>query len=143
VSTDIAGIRICPAARNDIPALVTCATTLASETEEVGFGEAWSERTFTDSGRLLAAWREPNRVGTQETFVAEIEGSVVGSVTAEDRDEELELINVDAPRDHQGRGIGSCLVRFVEECARREGKHAVTLGTSRNAAGVPWKSFPW
>ena len=35
------------------------------------------------------------------------------------------------------------MVRFVEERARREGNRAVTLGTSRNAAGVPWKSLPW
>jgi hypothetical protein len=35
------------------------------------------------------------------------------------------------------------MVRFVEERAQRDGKRAVTLGTSRNAAGVAWKSLPW
>jgi len=53
------------------------------------------------------------------------------------------LINIDVARDRQGRGIGTRMVRVVEERARREGKSAVTLGTSRNAAGVVWKSLPW
>jgi len=35
------------------------------------------------------------------------------------------------------------MVRLVEERARGEGKRSVTLGTSRNAAGVAWKSLPW
>ncbi len=35
------------------------------------------------------------------------------------------------------------MVRLVEDRARRAGKRAVTLGTSRNAAGVAWKSLPW
>lgn len=68
---------------------------------------------------------------------------LVGYVTVESRDQELELGNIDVARHVQGRGIGRRLVRFVEEKARREGKRAVTVGTSRNAAGVPWRSFPW
>ena len=75
--------------------------------------------------------------------MAEIDGRVVGCVTIEDRGPELELINIDVPRDFQGRGVGTQMVLAVEERAGREGKRAVTLGTSRNAAGVPWKSFPW
>ena len=114
-----------------------------SEEEDVGFGTPRSQQTFADPGRLSAAWREPNLVRGEEVFVAEIEGHVVGYVTVEDRGTELELINIDVPREHQGRGIGTRLVRFVEERAHGEGKRAVTLGTSRNSAGVPWKSFPW
>jgi len=64
-------------------------------------------------------------------------------VTVEDRGCELELVNIDVPLELQGRGIGTMLVRSVEERARAAGKQAVTAGTSRNAEGVAWKSLPW
>ncbi len=137
------GIRIRPAKREDIPALVVISNSSVSEEEDVGFGPPRSQRTFTDPGRLTAAWQEPNLVRGEKVYVAEIEGRVVGYVTLEDRGEDLELITIHVPWDHQGRGIGTRLVRFVEERARGEGKRAVTLGTSRNAAGVTWKSFTW
>ncbi|MCI4347892.1 MAG: GNAT family N-acetyltransferase, partial [Thermoplasmata archaeon] len=63
--------------------------------------------------------------------------------TVEDRDEALELNNIDVSSSHQRRGIGGRLVRFVAELARQRAKHTVTLGTSRNSEGVPWKSLPW
>ena len=75
--------------------------------------------------------------------MAEREGLVVGYVTLEDRDTELELNTIAVVGSHQGRGIGTRLVQFVEERARDQGKQAVTLGTSRNAAGTPWRSFTW
>lgn len=137
------GISVRPAGRADIPALVECATNSVDEEEEFGFGTPWSERTFNDPGRLLAAWREPNRVGSEEVYVAESEGRVVGYVTIENRLEATELVNIDVPRKLQGHGIGRSLVQFVEATARSRGKRAVTLGTSRNAAGVPWKSLSW
>ena len=79
----------------------------------------------------------------EEIFVAVVDDEIAGLVTTEDRGPEVELININVARDLQGRGIGTRIVRFVEERARRGGKRAVTLGTSRNAAGTPWKSFPW
>lgn len=137
------GIRLRAAERGDIPAIVMISNSSVSEAEDVGFGTPSSESPFADSRRLSAAWKEPNLVRGEEVLVAEIDGRVVGCVTVEDRGEALELINIDVPRDLQRRGIGTRMVRFVEERARREGKHAVTLGTSRNAAGVAWKSLPW
>jgi ribosomal protein S18 acetylase RimI-like enzyme len=139
-STDL---RIRPAAREDIAGLVICATTSTREEEDVGFGRPWSERTFTDARRLSAAWKEPNRAEDEEIYVAELEGRVVGYVTMQDRGKELELVHINVANGYQGQGIGRGLVRTVEERARQDGKTAVTLGTSRNAAGVPWKSFPW
>jgi len=53
------------------------------------------------------------------------------------------VLSIDVRREDQGRGIGRRLVQFVEERAAREGRRAVTLGTTRNAEGVPWKSFGW
>jgi len=76
-------------------------------------------------------------------LVAEVNGRVVGLVTIKDRGAELELINIDVPLELQGRGIGTRLVRSVEERARQQRKRAITTGTSRNAEGVAWKSLPW
>ena len=109
----------------------------------VGFGAPSSMNPFEDAARLAAAWRDPNIVGKEEVLVAELDGRVVGCVTLEDRGESLELVNIDVDGPLQGQGIGSRMVASVEERARREGKPAVTLGTSRNAAGVPWRSLPW
>ncbi len=136
-------IQIRAANRRDIPAIVEIANSSVDEDEEVGFGTVRSESLFTDVSRLSAAWREPNHVRAEEVLVAELQGRVVGCVTVEDRGEVLELINIDVARERQGRGIGTRMVRLVEERARSEGKRAVTLGTSRNAAGVAWKSLPW
>jgi len=138
-----ASIRIRAANRRDIPAIVEIATSSVDEDEEVGFGTVRSESLFTDVHRLSAAWRAPNNVRAEEVLVAELQGRIVGCVTVEDRGEVLELINIDVSRERQGQGIGTRMVRLIEERARGEGKRAVTLGTSRNAAGVAWKSLPW
>ena len=98
---------------------------------------------FHDTSMLLSAWRDPNVVRGEEVLVAEMDGRIVGCVTVEDRGRELELVNIDVPRELQGRGIGTMLVRSVEERAGAAGKQAVTVGTSRNAEGVAWKSLPW
>lgn len=98
---------------------------------------------FRDASVLAAIWRDPNVVQGEEVLVAELDGRIVGCVTVEDRGGELELVNIDVPLQLQGRGIGTILVRSVEERARAEGKQAVTAGTSRNTEGVAWKSLPW
>jgi len=139
----VSGIRIRPATRADIPGIVRVSTSSVTEEEDVGFGTPGSESLFSDEGRLSGAWHEPNLVRGEEVLVAEFEGRVVGCVTVEDRGEDVELINIDVPKDLQGQGIGTRIVRYVEERARKERKRAVTLGTSRNAAGVAWKSLPW
>jgi ribosomal protein S18 acetylase RimI-like enzyme len=98
---------------------------------------------FHDASMLAAVWRDPNVVQGEEVLVAEVNGRIVGCATVEDRGRELELVNIDVALQLQGRGIGTMLVRSVEERARAEGKEAVTVGTSRNAQGVAWKSLPW
>jgi ribosomal protein S18 acetylase RimI-like enzyme len=143
VSPSPTSIQIRPATREDIPAIVACAISSTPEDEGVGFGRPRSEQTFTDAHRLSAVWEGSNRAAQEEVFVAEREGRVVGYVTTEFRGNELELINIDVSRDRQGQGIGRQLVRSVEERARHASMRAVTLGTSRNAAGVPWKSLDW
>src|SRR2546422_2866961 len=137
------GVRLRPATQEDIPAIVMVSNSSIGEGEEIGFGTPRSELVFSDEARLSAAWEDPNFVREEEVWVAELDGRVVGCVTVEDRGEALELINIDVARDFQGRGIGTRMVRLVEARARREGKRSVTLGTSRNAAGVAWKSLSW
>lgn len=132
-----------PATRVDIEGIVDVSNTSLEPNEDVGFGTPGPDHPFTDPRRLAAAWQEPNLVRGEEVLVAELENRIVGVVTVQDRGEALELINIDVPKALHGRGIGSQIVRFVEERARREAKRAVTLGTSRNAEGVPWRSLPW
>jgi N-acetylglutamate synthase-like GNAT family acetyltransferase len=110
--------------------------------EDVGFGGG-VDSPFHDTSTLLSAWRDPNLVQGEEVLVAEMDGRIVACVTIEDRGRELELVNIGVPRALQGRGIGTKLVRSVEERARAAGQQAVTAGTSRNAQGVAWKSLPW
>jgi ribosomal protein S18 acetylase RimI-like enzyme len=148
-------VEIRDATRADIPALVWCSTTATTPEEDVGFGRPRSERAFCDEGRLAEVWRDPNLVPTGQAFlaqregeigevvVAEREGEVVGFVVIADRGEALELHSIDIPRDWQRRGVGRQIVRLIEARARAAGKRAVTLGTSRNAQGTPWKSLPW
>lgn len=141
--TDDPAIHLRPASRDDIPAIVAAQTTATTEEETAGFATPRSTRTFGDAGRLSAAWEDPNRVGDEEVLVAEVQGRVVGYVTLTDRGPDLELVDLEIARADQRHGIGTRLVAFVEERARTEGRESVTLGTSRNAAGVPWMSFAW
>jgi GNAT superfamily N-acetyltransferase len=110
--------------------------------EDDGFGGG-IDSPFHDASMLEAVWRDPNIVQGEEVLVAEMDGQIVGYATVEDRRAELELVNIAVPLQLQGRGIGTILVRSIEEGARAEGKQAVTAGTSRNAEGVAWKSLPW
>jgi ribosomal protein S18 acetylase RimI-like enzyme len=136
-------IRARPAKREDIPAIVMISLNSVSDEEVAGFGTSVSESLYGDIDRLSSAWIGTNYVGSEEILVAEIDGRVMGCVKIEERGEELELVDIDVLRELQGHGIGTHLVRFVEKRAQERGKRAVTLGTSRNSAGVPWKSLPW
>jgi N-acetylglutamate synthase-like GNAT family acetyltransferase len=136
------GVHVRPATRADAPGIVWVSNSSILPGEDVGFGGGM-DSPFRDASVLAAVWRDPNVVHEEEVLVAEMDGRIVGCVTVEDRGGELELVNIDVPLQLQGRGIGTILVRSVEERARAEGKQAVTAGTSRNAEGVAWKSLPW
>lgn len=131
------------AKRDDIPDIVSIHNNSVDEAVDAGFGTPREKQTFADVGRLSAAWEEPDRVGSEEVLVGELDGRVVAYTTLEDRGPALELVNIDVDRGHQRQGLGTQLVRAVEDRARKERREAVTLGTSRNAAGVAWASFPW
>jgi GNAT superfamily N-acetyltransferase len=135
-------IHVRPATRADAPRIVWVSNFSVLPGEDAGFGGG-SDSPFHDASVLAALWRDPNVVEGEEVLVAEMDGRIVGCATVEDRGGELELVNIAVPLQLQGKGIGTLLVRSVEERARAEGKQAVTAGTSRNAAGVAWKSLPW
>jgi N-acetylglutamate synthase-like GNAT family acetyltransferase len=135
-------VHVRPATRADVPGIVSVSNTSILPGEDAGFGGGM-DSPFHDASMLAAAWQDPNVVQGEEVLVAELAGQIVGCVTVEDRADELELVNIDVPLELQGRGIGTIIVRYVEERARAEGKLAVTAGTSRNAAGAAWKSLPW
>ena len=141
-SEDERDIRVRKATREDIPGIVWVSNTSILPNEDVGFGGGLGS-PFHNATRLASSWKEPNTVQGQEVLVAELDGRVVGCVTIEDRGTALELVNIDVPMELQGRGIGTRLVKFVEERARQDRKQALTAGTSRNAQGVAWKSLPW
>lgn len=136
------GAHVRPATRADAPGIVWVSNSSIDPGEDVGFGGGL-DSPFHDTTTLLSAWRDPNVVQGEEVLVAELDGRIVGCVTVEDREHELELVNIDVPVELQGKGIGTTLVQSVEERAIAAGKYAVTLGTSRNAEGVAWKSLPW
>jgi hypothetical protein len=91
--------------------------------EDAGFGGGM-DSPFRDASLLAAVWRDPNVVQGEEVLVAEMDGRIVGCVTVEDRGGELELVNIDVPLQLQGRGVGTILVRSVEE---RKGSRQLPL----------------
>lgn len=141
--TDGERVHIRPATRGDIRALVEISTTAVTEEEVRGFGRPVADQPWADAKRLSGIWQDPDRAAGEQVIVAELDGQIVAYVTVEDRGEALELINIEVARRLQGHGVGRALVRFVEAEATARGKGAVTLGTSRSAEGVPWKSLPW
>jgi predicted N-acetyltransferase YhbS len=135
-------VQVRPASRKDIAGIVQVSNSSTLPGEDIGFGGGTGS-PFHDISRLASAWNEPNLVHGEEILVAEANGHIVGCVTIKERGAELELVNIDVPLELQGRGIGTQIVRSLEKKARKEGKQAITLGTSRNAEGVAWKSLPW
>jgi GNAT superfamily N-acetyltransferase len=143
VSEKIEDLRVREARRMDIEEIVLVASSSVSEGEDEGFVGSSQGSPFKDAAKLSSIWEDPNFAGAEEIFVAEIDGHVVGVVTLEDRGEELELVDVDVTKRYQKRGVGTRLVEYVEAKALERKKVAITLGTSRNAEGVAWKSLIW
>src|SRR6516162_3122602 len=114
-----------PAARADAPGIVLVSNSSILPGEDAGFGGSM-DSPFRDTSTLLSAWHDPNLVQGEEVLVAETGGRIVGCVTVEDTGPELELVNINVPLELQGKGIGTMLVRSVEERARVAGKQAVT-----------------
>lgn len=90
---------------------------------DIDFDDVWSaeeHRHFIRKGHCL---------------VAEADGSIVGFLTSQPFARELHVWEMDVLPDHQGKGIGSTLIRACGVDARNSGFSALTLTTFRN---LPW-----
>lgn len=69
------------------------------------------------------------------SWVAEVDGAVVGFACAEPYETDLHIWEVAVAREIQGQGAGTALLGVVEADARRRGLRRITLTTFRE---VPW-----
>lgn len=69
------------------------------------------------------------------SLIAESEGGIVGFLSTEPFDRELHIREFSVHPEHQGRGIGSVLLRAVAIDAHNSGFRAITLTTFGD---VPW-----
>src|SRR5919109_1567116 len=111
------------ATRKDIPSIVNVANSSIRPGEDIGFGGRGITISETE-----VKWEDPNILKGHMVYVAEINRQIVGIVQIEDKGRELELVDIDVLLTLQGKGVGTRIVKFVEEKARRMDKKAVTLG---------------
>jgi len=101
--------------------------------EDIGFGGGTGS-PFQDNSKLVSAWHEPNIVRGHEIWVAEMNGRIVGVTKIEDKKEELELVDIDVPLELQGKGIGTRIVRSIEE-RETQGKARGNIGHESQCGG--------
>ena len=111
---DKPNIHVRPAKKTDIPGIVLVCNSSILPGEDIGFGGG-TPGPFQDASKLASVWKEPNTVEKNEIWVAEMDGRIVGVTRIEDKGGELELVDIDVPRELQARGIGTRIVRSVEE----------------------------
>ncbi|MGK7871429.1 GNAT family N-acetyltransferase [Falsiroseomonas sp. E2-1-a20] len=70
------------------------------------------------------------RCAKGQAWLLEADSKSIGVVIIEDMEEYLFLHNIAVAPDAQHRGFGRCLMRFVEEEARRRGYREVKLTTA-------------
>jgi GNAT superfamily N-acetyltransferase len=68
--------------------------------------------------------------GTEGVFVAELNGSVVGMVILTRETDGIWLNDLAVFPKHQGKRIGSALIQYAEDEARRQGFHSISLYTN-------------
>ena len=118
---DASSAHVRPATRADVPGIVSVSNSSTLPGEDFGFGGGM-ESPFHDVSTLVAVWQDANLVQGEGVWVAEMGDRIVGCVTVEDRGCELELVNINVPLQLQGRGVGTLLVRSLEERARGGGE---------------------
>jgi ribosomal protein S18 acetylase RimI-like enzyme len=127
---------------SDLSSLIWCSMSSATEEERRGFSEPVEERIFGSMENLTAAIKlRTFRIA--DASVAEVNGKVVGYVILESREDSIELVDIAVAGPFQKQGVGKKMVEFVEARTRAQGKSAVTLGSSRSATNIPWKSVGW
>lgn len=112
--------RIRPATGRDVEAWVDVVEAVASERLWIG------HEPPVDRDALAERLREALTDGTQLRLVAEVDGRVVGLLTAEDYHGIASLGMMLLP-DWRGRGIGPRLLDELVAWARRRGAHKLSL----------------
>ncbi len=83
----------------------------------------------TSEAQFANRWREQNQ-GYRELLVAEVQGILAGTVSIREKNDgthSLHLFALEVATEMRGRGVGSAIVRYVIEEARRRGCDRVTL----------------
>ena len=101
--------------------------------------------------RRAARWREWLSTGELDTWVAELDGSVVGFVGSSlARDADLppataELVMINVLQEHAGQGVGSALLATVEDTWRTMGVGRAVLWVldSNERARSVYEHFGW
>ena len=127
---------------SDLSSLIWCSKSSTPEDERRGFGMPVEERIFGSMENLTAAIKS-RTFRIEDASVAEVNGKVVGYVILENHEDSIELVDIAVAGPFQKQGVGKKMVEFVEARTRAQGKSAITLGTSRSAAGIPWRSVGW
>lgn len=71
-----------------------------------------------------------------ECYVAERDRQMIGVyVILPTRPETVELVNVAVAENHQGEGIGKCLVRHAIQAAKEKGYKTIEVGTGNSSIG--------
>ena len=83
--------------------------------------EGWDREQFVDRCRTQTGEEVTGKVANSLTSVVEADGVPVGRLRVVRTSEELFIAGIQVLPEHQGRGIGSRVVRSVIDEGRREG----------------------
>jgi len=111
-------INIRPALQTDVADIVACVEDAYHH---------YIERIGKKPGPMLEDYAEV--ISKHQAYVADVQGNIAGIVVLIRRTGGILLDNVAVHSDFQGRGIGSQLIHFAEDSARRQGYSAIELYT--------------
>ncbi|ASJ09679.1 acetyltransferase [Thermococcus siculi] len=78
-------------------------------------------------------------LGREKTYLAVEGGDVLGFITVKPISEKaLEILWMAIKREHRRKGIGSALLKFVEELARERGLEVIVVKTSGDLSYRPY-----
>jgi len=74
-------------------------------------------------------------------LIAELNLKPVGFVFFIQKNDCLEIEEIDVLREYQKKGVGKALMNEVERIARDRNTGSLITGTSINSEGIPWKAY--
>ena len=70
------------------------------------------------------------KVKQELVYVIRKDAAIIGAIVLENREKYLYLGNLAVSPEHQGKGVGRCLLKFAEEEALRRGYFEISLYTN-------------